>query len=127
MILCIPACAGRERPSDGNDETTLEGTREDSCFPAGFWHPYGRGANVPPTRVVSWSPEFLAQVTLKLPDAQEIAAAQVPEQAFIMSCPLKPVILHPLLSLKLLKFHVPSCCNWKSLCAFSRCVTLRVA
>jgi hypothetical protein len=78
MIACMHASAGRERPSDGNDETTLEGTKEDSSFPAGFWHPYGRGANVPPTRVVACSPEFLAQVTLKLPDAAEIAAAQVP-------------------------------------------------
>ena len=72
---------GRERP-DGNDEITLEGSKEDSCFPAGFWHPYGRGANVPPTRVVSYSPELLAQVTLKLPDAAHIATAQVPASGF---------------------------------------------
>ena len=35
----------------------------------GFWHPYGRGAAVPPTRVVSFSPHALAQVTLRLPSA----------------------------------------------------------
>jgi hypothetical protein len=72
--------AGRERP-DGNDETVLEGTKEDSCFPNGFWHPYGRGANMPPTRVVCLAPEAVAQVTLKLPDADAIAAAQVSPQA----------------------------------------------
>lgn len=55
----------------------LEGTEEDSSFSNGFWHPYGRGANVPPTRVVCLSPEALAQVTLKLPDPDQIAAAQV--------------------------------------------------
>ncbi len=68
--------AGRER-ADGNDETVLEGTKEDSCYPNGFWHPYGRGANMPPTRVVCLAPEAVAQVTLKLPDADAIAAAQV--------------------------------------------------
>lgn len=68
--------AGRER-GDGNDETVLEGTRKDSSFPNGFWHPYGRGANVPPTRVVAFAPEALAQVTLRLPSSDEIAAAQV--------------------------------------------------
>ena len=59
--------AGRERP-DGNDETALEGTEEDSSFPAGFWHPYGRGNDaLPPSRVVCFSPEALAQVTLQFP------------------------------------------------------------
>lgn len=71
--------AGRERP-DGNDETVLEGQKEDSCFPNGFWHPYGRGANIPPTRVVCLAPEAVAQVTLKLPDHDAIAAAQVNHQ-----------------------------------------------
>jgi len=50
---------------------------EDSCYPNGFWHPYGRGANIPPTRVVCLAPEAVAQVTLKLPDPEAIAAAQV--------------------------------------------------
>jgi hypothetical protein len=58
----------------------LEGTKEDSSFASGFWHPYGRGANMPPTRVVALSPEALAQVTLKLPDPEQIAAAQVRHQ-----------------------------------------------
>ncbi len=75
--------AGRERP-DGNDETSLEGTKEDSCFPNGFWHPYGRGANIPPTRVVCLAPEAVAQVTLKLPDPDAIAGAQVNIPLYLM-------------------------------------------
>ena len=70
--------AGRERP-DGNDETALEGTEEDSSFPAGFWHPYGRGNDaLPPSRVVCFSPEALAQVTLQFPTTEALASAQVP-------------------------------------------------
>ena len=69
--------AGRERP-DGNDETTLEGTEEDSSFPAGFWHPYGRGNDsLPPSRVVCFSPEAVAQVTLQFPSLNVMATAQV--------------------------------------------------
>ena len=69
--------AGRERP-DGNDETALEGTEEDSSFPAGFWHPYGRGNDaLPPSRVVCFSPEAVAQVTLQFPTVEALASAQV--------------------------------------------------
>lgn len=69
--------AGRERP-DGNDETALEGTEEDSSFPAGFWHPYGRGNDaLPPSRVVCFSPEAVVQVTLQFPTVEALASAQV--------------------------------------------------
>ena len=70
-------CAGRER-SDGNDETVLDGTEEDSSFPAGFWHPYGRGNDqLPPSRVVCLSSEAIAQVTLQFPTVDAVMSAQV--------------------------------------------------
>ncbi len=70
-------CAGRERP-DGNDETELDGTEEDSSFPAGFWHPYGRGNDqLPPSRVVCLSSEAVAQVTLQFPSVDAVLSAQV--------------------------------------------------
>ena len=69
--------AGRQRP-DGNDETALEGTEDDSSYPAGFWHPYGRGNDaLPPSRVVCFSSEAMAQVTLQFPSVDTVLSAQV--------------------------------------------------
>ena len=70
-------CAGRER-HDGLDETTLSGTEEDSSFPSGFWHPYGRGNDkLPPSRVVCLSADVIAQVTLQFPSVDAVKSAQV--------------------------------------------------
>ena len=90
-----PYYTGRERP-DGNDETTLEGTEEDSSFPAGFWHPYGRGNDaLPPSRVVCFSPEAVAQVTLQLPTVEALSSAQVAKQSIELSSCCGHVSKHP--------------------------------
>ena len=74
--LIKTVAAGKLR-HDGYDEVQQSGQISNSSLADGFWHPYGRFPGFPPARVVSFSPEVLVQVTLQLPQGQELAEKQV--------------------------------------------------